>query len=188
MKKTDESNDAYEYMNEETKKLIKKNGVVFLERNKKYTKRKFLRVYQEYNFLELLYPVRYYIQKKHNITINILEMLLFLQGRGFFSNSDYKEMPTQFKYSKIKKLIDLGHIEIAINNKHISKHVYTVSTKSRRIIEEFYELLSGERKLPCDSKNILISSNTSKYEKRVLSVLKKAQEKPIPDSKRKLFE
>src|SRR5690606_4561381 len=112
----------------------------------KYTRPKEINIFQGYDLLENMIVVRQYVQKKHNIDLGLLETLLYLNPRQYFTQADYAEMPKQFKYCSIKNIIATGYIATLQQGTDLGKNVYKVNRKGHEIVCEFYELLSGERK------------------------------------------
>lgn len=142
--------------NEKQKLLVhkKKNTpVVRKPKNKEmFTQKKFLSVYEEYNFLRNFGIVRKYIQKKHVISINILESILYLYALEYFTSTDYMRFPHSFShrtvYMKGGVLNELVEVAVPATNK--AKNIFTLSRKFKKIVVEFYKLLAGVQKIPID--------------------------------------
>jgi len=155
------------------------------EKFPRYTKPQFLRVFAGYEFLENLLVIRPYIQKKYDIKLPFLELLLYLAPKSYFSYYDYFEMPKQFKYNRIQKLIDEGWISIFSNGKTKRETVYKLTKKSRTIIMDFYKLLAGEEQIPADKNPLLKPTGIDKMRS---DLIKKLNFKGPSETKKSLFQ
>lgn len=116
--------------------------------SRKYTQPKDLTIYQGYDLLENMVLVRMFIQKKYKISLATLEVLLYLFPKNYFMHKDYFEMPKPMGFNRIKNLTDLNMIDIAVNGVTMVKSVFRLSTRARNIVIDFYQYLSGEKKIP----------------------------------------
>lgn len=158
-------------------------------KNPKYTKQHFLRIYEGYDMLENLLLVRIYIQRRFKVDLHLLEMLLYLSPKHYFTQKDYAEMPKNFSYTRIDNLVKTGMVRIAADGKHKHYHLYSLSAKGRTVISTFYKLLSGEEKIPVEKKyNPMADENAFAIDKKRLELIKKFNELPISDMKRMLHE
>jgi len=155
----------------------------------KYTKIKELYVFQGYDLLENMIVVRQYVQKKHNIDLGLLEVLLYLNPKQYFTQADYADMPKQFKYQSIKNLIATGFVATLQHGTDLGKNVYKVNRKGHEIVCEFYELLSGEKKFQENSNNPMSKKkNRSAFDKKRMDLIKKINLLPAPESKKGLYQ
>jgi len=156
----------------------------------KYSKEKHLLVFKGYDLLENLIVVRQYIQKKNNIDLGLLEILLYLSSRQYFTQSDFTEMPKQLKYGSIKNLIATGFVGIIQEGGNLGKHVYKVNRKGHEIVKNFYELLSGEKKI-CETQyeNPLTRKRTrTPFDKKRMDLITKINQLPAPESKKGFYQ
>lgn len=162
---------------DETKEFIKKHKLSFRNNNMgkhkdgKYKKSDFLRCYKGYDAFEKLIIVRHYVQRKHNISINLLEILLYLFPKQYFTHLDYGIVAKQFTYQKMHNFKKTGMLEVAIRGTHVNRTLYTLSNKAKRIVFEFYELMAGEKEIPVDS-SILTSKEASYTDKKIVDMIK----------------
>ncbi|WP_430611462.1 hypothetical protein [Flavobacterium sp. JP2137] len=136
-----------------------------------YTHQKFIQVFKGYDFLENMAFVRAHIMKKYEIkTINLLEILLFLFPKNLFTIYDYRDIGhIRFTYKRLNVLVKLGYAGIACHGRNQNEHLYVLTAKSRKIVMEFYGMLSGEIPVPED---VLRESNVVSDLKKV-DVIKK---------------
>lgn len=138
---------------ETREKLLEDNISVMNDyKSTKYNKQ-IIKVSDHYNFLEYYLIVRMYMQKKHNIDNRLLEILFFLYPKKLFSWKDFKEYPLTFTYRKIDKLIDMEMVEVFRPDTAKSRQIYRLTLKAQAIVRNFYEYLSGEKKLPTNRFN-----------------------------------
>lgn len=161
-------------VSEPTKKLLKKKG--YRPRNMKL-KNKYYKaawVNRDYNLLENQYVVRKYYQKKYNMKIMELEILLYLFPKQYFSQADYKDFPRNFTYRQLSYLINKGHVKIFQEGKNKAQHVYSLTQSAKLIVINYYKLLSGELKIPTISENNpMIRKDATQHEKRIISMFHK---------------
>jgi len=155
----------------------------------KYSKALHLEFFCGYDLLENLIVARPYIQKRYEIDRQLLELLLYLGPKQFFTQEDYGKMPKQFKYGSIKNLLATGFVNIVQNGDCLSSHLFRVNRKGSEIIRHFYEILSGEKKIPeVPYRNPLARTTTrTAYDKKRMDLIKKINELPAPDSKKPLY-
>ncbi|MBC7845549.1 MAG: hypothetical protein H7Y10_03555 [Flavobacterium sp.] len=187
---------ANEMVTKDTLEVLKKKGLK-LKLNtagkakiEKYSRAKHLPIFRGYDLLENMMVVRQYIQKKHNIDLGLLETLLFLNPKQYFTQADYAEMPKQFRYCYLKNLLATGYVSLLQDAKDVSKKLYKVNRKGHEIVCNFYELLSCEKKI-----NEIQSSNpfnhTKKrtpFDKKRMDLIKKINQLPAPESKKGLYQ
>jgi hypothetical protein len=182
-------------VSEDTFKTLKEKNITLAYNHKgkskdiKYSKVNRLAFFQGYDLLENLIVVRPYIQKKFNIDLGMLETLLYLSAKQFFTQADYAEMPKQFKYRSIKNLIKTGFVGILQNGENLGKNVYKVNRVGHEIVRHFYEVLSGEKKMAEDYTNPLARKKTrTPFDKKKMDLIQKINQLPAPDSKKSFYQ
>lgn len=190
-----ENKPVREMVSEAAFKTMKESNIKLVydyndeSKKNKYSKQFNLKLFQGYDILENLIVVRPYIQKKYNIDLNMLEILVYLYARKFFVQADYTDMPKQFSYRSIRNMLDTKFISIVQHGGDLSKHIYRINQSGAHIVKEFYELLSGERKFPEDHTNPLARKKTrTKFDKRKMDLILKINQAPAPDKKKPLYE
>lgn len=190
-------NPASKRFSKKTLELIKERGygVSYNGHGKsktpKYSKEKHLTVFRGYDLLENMIVIRQYIQKKHNIDLGLLEVLLFLAPKQYFTQLDYKEMPKQFKYCLLKNLIQTGFVSILSEGRKAEHHLYKINRKGHEIVTNFYELLSGEKKISetrYDNNPFLKKKGRSAFDKKRMDLISKINQLPTPESKKGFYQ
>jgi hypothetical protein len=183
-----------EMLSEDTCKAMKKQKMTIKyaanknSKKGKYSKLLHLEFFEGYDLLENLLVARPYIQKRYNIDLGLLELLIFLGPKQFFTQKDYADMPKQYKYRSIKNLMETGFISIVQNGENLGKHIYKVNRQGSEIIRHFYEILSGEKKIPENTLNPLNKKRTATpFDKKKMDLIKKLNQIPAPDSKKPLY-
>ena len=141
-------------VSEETKAILRKEKIYIVKGNghRKYNRQVF-QIQDNYNFLEYIFIVRIYIQKKYNINWRVLEFLLFLYAKQIFTYQDFNKYPAAFDVKRIRTMIQLGYVKIFKERKGKTRQVYSLTTLAKRIVSSFYEHLSGERSIPATRSN-----------------------------------
>lgn len=180
---------------EGAKKELKRRGVALGQKNKgggkkvKYSKKTFALVYQGYDMLENLMVVRAYIQRRYEIEFKLLEVLLFLAPKQYFTQSDYSEMAKNYKYGRIQNILDSGHVRVMSIGENKGRTLYCLSATGKGIVSEFYECLAGETKIPeYRTLNPMANPNATAFDKKKLEMIKRINQVAVPDHKKELFQ
>lgn len=139
------------------------------------------------NLLQDLKMIRDYMKYKHGVDLQMLELFLYLYPINYFTSMDYHDYPFNFKAARISTMIKWGHLVISSNVKN-GANMYSLSPKSKRIVREFYMLLSGEEKIPKEDLDKAWKSTQSSQGKKSLDLLKKLTALPPDESKKKLYD
>lgn len=105
----------------------------------------------DYSSLQYIGIVRHYIQKKHDITLSQLELLLFLYPLGIWSKDDYDLFPHRFSTRTIKPIMEKGFIDDIFEHElepESDKKVYRLTQKAKMIVRDFYQYLHQEKLIP----------------------------------------
>lgn len=183
-----------EMLSEDTLNAIKEQGITVTYKrngksaNPKYSKVEHLAFFRGYDLLENMIVARPYIQRRYNIDQGLLELLLFLAPKQYFTQKDYREMPKQFRYCSIKNLMNTGFVGIIQNGDSLDRHIYHINRKGSEIVRHFYEILSGEKKIPEDYTNPLARKKTrTPFDKKKMDLITALNQLPVPESKKALF-
>lgn len=163
-----------ERINDRTKELLKEGG--YRARAKtiegKYYKKDAV-VNMDYNLLENMYVVRKFVQKKFNIELRDLEILLYLFPKGFFSHRDYKNFPLSYTHRRINSVIKKGFVRIFTEGANYEKHTYTLTKSAKHMVIVFYKYLSGELSIPITSENNpLVRKDISSHQQKIINMFK----------------
>ncbi len=173
------------------KEIIKKNKTQLIEDNfngcdkPEYTKLQFKRIFRGYDFLENMAFARTYIMKKYKLKhFALLEVLLFITPKNLFSFEDFKDIQRiRFDYRKIDSLLQLGFVSVVNNGKNKAHHLYAPTQLARKIVQEFYEILSGEKKIPTE----LLSNSSVASDRWKTDIIKKLNKKEASESKKQIW-
>jgi hypothetical protein len=183
--------DAKKYLRPSIKKDLKgkKINVLYVNTNDKYSKERFVYVSRGYDFLENISVVRAYIQKKHDISWFTLEILIKLMGMKIFSRIMFSEIPKNFSASRWNSFKEKGYVNTIMDHELTEKRLYSLNTKGRNIVIEFYEYLSGEKKIPEDKhKNPMAHPDKQiPFDRKKMDLIKKLNKLEVPEHKRYLF-
>jgi len=180
---------ARDYLSEDARKGVKGLNVTFQEEKLKYSKAQFLQIYKGYDFLENIFVVRTYIQKHYKIDWPTLEMLIKLMGMKIFTRAEYGETPKEFTFARFNSVLELGYINILSDHTDVEKRLFTLNTKGKNIVINFYKMLSGERKIPEGGTNnpMAHKGKQVRFDKKKLDLIKKMNQTPIKEHNKKLF-
>lgn len=182
-------NTARKKVSKQAREGLKGMQVVFNEEKEKYSKAQYAQVYKGYDFLENLLTVRTFVQKKYDIDWPTLELLLKLMGMQIFTRAEYSKIPKDFGFSRFNSFKELGYINLLSDHYDIEKRLFTISTKGRNIVINFYKYLSGEKRIPENlSQNPMAKKKKDvAYDKKKMKMIKIMNQLPIPEHTKKLF-
>lgn len=141
-----------------------------------------------YDLLENMFIVRHYVCEKYDISFRSLELLLKLYTLNYFKQRDYYELPRNFQIIRIDFFIKNKFVVEFKKGKTRMESIFKLSVKGKHCVEDFYEYLSGEKKIPeLKSQNKMADKNASAIDKLRLDFIKKMNQTEPSDSKKKLF-
>ena len=182
-------NTARSFLSKEAVKEAKGVDIHFHNEEPKYTRQAFAQIYKGYDFLENLFTVRTYIQKHYNIDFPHLELLLKLMGMRVFTRIEYSEIPRDYGFNRFNTFLREGHIVVLSTHNKVEMRLFTLSTKSKNIVTNFYAYLSGEKKIPEDYVNnpMFNSNKRVAYDKKKAELIKKMNKLPMSPHNKKLL-
>lgn len=179
--------DALEKIRKKKIGFISHEG--FPKKKIKYNKKKMLDIYHGYDILENLIVVRAFIYKQYGMPFRVVEMILYLFPKQYFTQEDFYQMPKPFTCNRIGLMLEQGHFAIASKGRNKGEHIYMLSRKSKLMVQRFYKLLSGEEKIPVVSdRNVMARKDNSAIDKIRVNLIKKINALPVRESKKALFE
>lgn len=183
-----------DYLTAETRKALKGSSVILKVINEdepiKYSKAQYASIYKGYDMLENLFTVRTYIQKKYNIDSYLFEILLKLMGMKVWTLKDFTSMPKPFNYGKLQNLLDTGLVNLVMDDPNKAENrIYCLNMKGRNIIVSFYEYLSGEKRIPEESKFNPMANKEKQtpYDKKKMDIIRQMNNLPLSEHKKTLF-
>lgn len=116
------------------------------------------------NILKYNKVFRYYIQKKHSIRADELEIIIFLYDEGYFSLETFNRFNAILQWNKIRleRLVDklLVHEFTIKGRSGRPKRMFMLSDYAKDIVTEFYEISSGKR-----SPRTSVLNKTNEYDR-----------------------
>lgn len=165
----------YDRVSDTTQKLLLEKRVHLVEMKKKeffYKRTAYINL--DYDLLENQYVVRKYFQKKHDINLRDLEILLYLYPKGYFSRADYKAYPLHFSNLRIQVMIRKGHIQVFQEGENMDKHVYSLTQSTKHKVQTYYKLLTGELQIPViGENNPMIRKDATPHEQKIIKMYKR---------------
>jgi hypothetical protein len=126
-------------------------------KGKRYTKDnpKHVQYFSEgHDLLQYNMVVRPFIKKKYNVDRDeYLDILFYLYPIQFFTKKDYSVLPITEYHSifTINHLLEEGYIKKVVQTVKNTASIYTLSDMSHRIVEDYYDFLSGRKTITPDN-------------------------------------
>lgn len=150
-----------------------------------YDRLTFAKIYKGYDLLENFGYVRHAIQRKYNIDVTLLEHILYLVPKNFFTLEDLKEIAQiRYTYKNIDTFVRLGLAVLAAKGGNKAKHIYTMTAKARQICQDIHEMLSGETEIPVELYN---SKEATKSDLIKAEIIQKLNKKTKPKTVKLLW-
>ena len=184
MKKT-----GRDYLSDTNRARLKWVHINLHEDKEKYSKMQYIQIYKGYDMLENIFVVRTYIQKYYNIDFPTLELLLKLMGMKVFSRIDFSELPRSFSHARFKALQESGFINLLSNHRDEAQRLYTLNTKGKNIVMNFYKYLSGEEKIPEFYRQNPMANKRKQvaFDKKKMNLIEKLKDLEVPEHRKTLF-
>ena len=120
------------------------------------------------DYLKYWRVIRQFIKSKYGLTQSDLDMLLFLYTEEYFSKDKFQEFNELLSWgvARFDRLRRDNWIEMFRKNSGKHKALYTLSYKTKRMIDSLYKKLNGEEIPTSPSKNPMFKRNV-KYSDKV---------------------
>lgn len=120
------------------------------------------------DYLKYWRVIRQFIKSKYGLTQSDLDMLLFLYTEEYFSKDKFQEFNEllSWEVARFDRLRRDNWIEMFRKNSGKHKALYTLSYKTKRMIDSLYKKLNGEEIPTSPSKNPMFKRNV-KYSDKV---------------------
>ena len=120
------------------------------------------------DYLKYWRVIRQFIKAKYGLTQADLDMLLFLYTEDYFSKDKFQEFNELLSWdvTRFDRLRRDKWIEVFRRNMGKRKALYTLSYKTKRMIDSLYKKLNGEEIPTSPSKNPMFKRNV-KYSDKV---------------------
>jgi len=120
------------------------------------------------DYLKYWRVIRQFIKSKYGLTQADLDMLLFLYSEDYFSKDKFQEFNELLSWdvTRFDRLRRDKWIEVFRKHMGKRKALYTLSYKTKRMIDSLYKKLNGEEIPTSPSKNPMFKRNV-KYSDKV---------------------
>ena len=120
------------------------------------------------DYLKYWSVIRQFIKSKYGLTQADLDMLLFLYTEDYFSKDKFQEFNELLSWdvTRFDRLRRDKWIEVFRKHMGKRKALYTLSYKTKRMIDSLYKKLNGEEIPTSPSKNPMFKRNV-KYSDKV---------------------
>jgi len=141
---------------------------------------------RQFTFLKNWRIVRYYIQKRYDLTVSELDMLLFLYDENVFDKKTFNSFANSMSWdrSRFSNMNDRGLIRMWRKGKIAAhKQLYELTHKSKIICSHTYKKLVGIELISEDPYKNKIMRGESYTDKIYRSLIKKMNAKTTNDSR-----
>tara|TARA_R110000782_G_scaffold86613_2_gene167889 strand:- start:451 stop:885 length:435 start_codon:yes stop_codon:yes gene_type:complete len=115
------------------------------------------------DYLKYWRVIRYFIKAKYGITTADLDMILFLNSEIYFGKDKFKEFNNLLSWDegRFKRLLRDGWIEVFRKREGVHKTLYSLSYKTKRVVDSIYKKLNGEEIPTSQTSNPMFAKNVS---------------------------
>tara|TARA_R110000772_G_C13067048_1_gene415943 strand:- start:140 stop:574 length:435 start_codon:yes stop_codon:yes gene_type:complete len=115
------------------------------------------------DYLKYWRVIRYFIKAKYGITTADLDMILFLNSEIYFGKDKFKEFNNLLSWDegRFKRLLRDGWIEVFRKREGVHKTLYSLSYKTKRVVDSIYKKLNGEEIPISQTSNPMFAKNVS---------------------------
>ena len=115
------------------------------------------------DYLKYWRVIRYFIKAKYGITTADLDMILFLNSEIYFGRDKFEEFNNLLSWdeARFKRLLRDGWIEVFRKREGVHKTLYSLSYKTKRVVDSIYKKLNGEEIPTSQTSNPMFAKNVS---------------------------
>jgi len=119
------------------------------------------------DYLKYWRVIRYFIKAKYGITTADLDMILFLNSEIYFGKDKFQEFNNLLSWDegRFKRLLRDGWIEVFRKREGVHKTLYSLSYKTKRVVDSIYKKLNGEEIPTSQTSNPMFAKNVSYSDK-----------------------
>ena len=119
------------------------------------------------DYLKYWRVIRYFIKAKYGINTADLDMILFLNSEIYFGRDKFKEFNNLLSWdeARFKRLLRDGWIEVFRKREGVHKTLYSLSYKTKRVVDSIYKKLNGEEIPTSQTSNPMFAKNVSYSDK-----------------------
>jgi len=102
------------------------------------------------DYMKYFKLARHYIQAKYKISLEELEILLYLNSEDYFGRREYAWYANlhSFAQQRMDPLLDKGMIEVFRRKHGSQREIYCLSSLARSVCRAFYKTISGDHLYP----------------------------------------
>lgn len=102
------------------------------------------------DYMKYFKLARYYVQAKYKISLEELEILLYLYSEDYFGRKEYAWYANLHSYAqqRMDPLLDKGMIEVFRRRRGAKREIYCLSDLARAACRMFYKTISGDHLYP----------------------------------------
>lgn len=134
-----------------------------------------------HNFLKYWRVVRYWVKRKYNISMEELEMLLYLYDIPLFTRKEFKQFEGLLAWDKtrLNYFINKGWIIVWREHKGYDRQakLYELSVGAKRICHSVYKKLTQEEHMPENAVNNPVFKGSQYADKMYRKVMKQMNRK-----------
>ena len=119
------------------------------------------------DYLKYWRVIRYFIKAQYGITTADLDMILFLNSEIYFGKDKFQEFNNLLSWDegRFKRLLRDGWIEVFRKREGVHKTLYSLSYKTKRVVDSIYKKLNGEEIPTSQTSNPMFAKNVSYSDK-----------------------
>ena len=119
------------------------------------------------DYLKYWRVIRYFIKAKYGINTADLDMILFLNSEIYFGRDKFEEFNNLLSWdeARFKRLLRDGWIEVFRKREGVHKTLYSLSYKTKRVVDSIYKKLNGEEIPTSQTSNPMFAKNVSYSDK-----------------------
>lgn len=155
----------------------------YVERKPKKTRR-YLSREKENNYLKNWRVVRYYIQKKYDLNIKELEIILYLYDMGVFTRKELNDYARICSWGNqvSKLLIDRDLIRLWRKGEARQKDLFELTQQAKLICNHTYKKLNGEESISENPYRNEIFKGNTQIDKAYKKLIKKMNQSLLEKS------
>tara|TARA_B110000046_G_scaffold116928_1_gene123896 strand:+ start:270 stop:749 length:480 start_codon:yes stop_codon:yes gene_type:complete len=129
----------------------------------------------DHDFLKYWRVIRFWAQKKYDLSYPDLEMMFFLYSEQIFNKSKFKDYEELMSWDRVRfsRLLKNKWIQVWRKRQGNQTTLYELSYKGKRAINNIYKKLNGEEISELEFSNPLFHSDPSYVEKINRNMIKK---------------
>lgn len=161
------------------RKMYRKRGTEFYVSKRKKKPVIYNFAERSSSYLKYLRVTRMYIQKKYNLTLAELELILFLYDESIFDRKTFEEYSCTLGFNSLNWFQKLKDREIIkpFREEKDSVSLYTLTPQYKIVVNKMYKHLEGEKIPESSRSNPLFEKNATFSDKMYARLIKQMNKK-----------